>query len=59
MEQTVDDQSIAVINVRLPADLKCRIAVAAARNRRSLNSEIVYQLAAIYAAEAPAGERAA
>lgn len=53
------EKSIAVLNIRLPASLKWQIAISAAENRRSMNSEIIYRLEAMLASEAPAEERAA
>jgi hypothetical protein len=53
------EKTIAVLNVRMPEDLKWWIAVAAVGNRRSVNSEIIYQLEAIYAPKAPAEGSAA
>lgn len=44
--------------LRIPADIKARVAEAARKNRRSLNGEIVYQLERVFPDPAAGGDTA-
>jgi|GEM_PF-2852921 len=51
------EKAISAVNVRVPTELKWRIAAAAAENRRSINAEILYRLEAIFGSTATAEDR--
>lgn len=44
--------------LRIPADIKARIAEAARKSRRSLNGEIIFQLERVFPDPAAGGEQA-